>query len=356
MQDPRFTVVLFVSFCFRLDNVGNFHPPKSGWGSRKYSVIVESGEASDKPQNDGASAKNTKATSEDEWEDVDDEDSPSRSKKTKRSFFWERKGNSSKEKKTSTKESNQAKGHTGSGDSKASESGTLREEGNEIYRSAFGFSIGSCEVTKRLMKAADMFREARDCAKVEDDMSSAVKNLGLTCWKLAVHYHKHKAVHYSTTSGLFNEAFLCLCSAAEMGERVKDQPWIQRVKTNLDEAIDSFFEFIMEEFRDYEGRAKFLHCAVDQVSLDVYQGKIHYELASTYFKWALVEISDGDACGFAKALKILGDCYYPIEEAKRLTGMHPLWPLRDSLTDLEDDVFLNKFSPNLFRPCIKLTC
>ncbi len=72
-----------------------------------------------------------------------------------------------------------------------------------------------------------------------------------------------------------------------------------------------YLEFLSEEFDNLDTRSTYLSQAVGHVTVAFYQGKLHYELANTYFKSGIVELSKGDVCSYAKALKVFADTVMP---------------------------------------------
>ncbi|CAH1782055.1 unnamed protein product [Owenia fusiformis] len=215
-----------------------------------------------------------------------------------------------------------------------------RKEGNKHYGNA------SEDITppirrEKLLTALKCYYSAEKEATDSDEMASARKNIGMASWRVA------------TLSVTLNEKeALCLfyykqavsfLEKAHLDGTEKSVEWRFLVTGHMEDCL--------EEAKDYSYDLEFipkiqaLEDLAGIISSREMKAEIYLRIANIMFHKSVVKLTDG---AFRDSLAILGDCYRPVQEAKKFgTGTSDA-KFNTDLRVLEADIHMHQ--------CISESC
>ncbi|XP_025112277.1 uncharacterized protein LOC112575014 isoform X1 [Pomacea canaliculata] len=192
-----------------------------------------------------------------------------------------------------------------------SESTKWRNEGNIIYKSTEG--LAPLLQSEGLQRAVNLYSRALDLAEDAAERSSACKNIAMASWKLAkakmvLPNAEDKIVFYNFKQALkhFKEA--------EKSGRSRELQWRESLTTSALECW-SDTKKRLDKHENEERKVWELQPLLGLLFHDATLAKEHFAIAQTYFSWSSAALTKRD---FRKALSLLGDCNFPLNEAMRL--------------------------------------
>ncbi len=222
-----------------------------------------------------------------------------------------------------------------SGSSADGVSQSLREKGNAIFRSV---SSDQSPVVResRLLEAIQFYYRASETAQTEAEISSAAKNHAVATWKLAAVYAVMDNRKTDVKFHYYKLTLKFFAKAKEAGGTSQSLEWNQKLSTNVRDCISEILQEAVESTNG-EKRVHVIHDLLPYLNVNEYKVEVFLHLAQANFG---ASVNLLEALKFKEALHFLKECYYPIEEVKRLgagSGSHTC--MSDALV-LEEDVRL----------------
>ncbi|XP_020917560.1 uncharacterized protein LOC110254854 [Exaiptasia diaphana] len=214
-----------------------------------------------------------------------------------------------------------------------SASKTERIKGNHFLEKSENEGIGYALKKGRLQDAIRCYNRAQNLAFNHDELASASKNLAKANWKLGQLFRERNEGRVLVFFHL-REAIKAFDVSLTRGEDCKSEEWKADIWQSLALCIEGFLD-ASDEIEDLDERIKTLMPMIDILHVNVFIVRLHLKIGNSYFHDGVNKIhADGD---FARCLSRMRDCYYPIQEAKRLSGNSDY---EDSeISVLEKDVF-----------------
>lgn len=204
-----------------------------------------------------------------------------------------------------------------------------RKKGNEFYLSA-SYDLASCLRRDRIQKAISCYTKALEFKTNDDEQSSAAKNLAMSSWRVAeLVADKYTHIHY------LKEASKYFALAYNAGLLSKPQKWIDSLLANTREYLDDMGNF--SQTLKFEERSRLLRdvaCEINEGSLKAY---CFLQLADAIFKTGISEMSAGR---YKESMRLMRECYTPVEEARRYAFQDPFTETEVRIFD--EDIFMHQ--------------
>ena len=206
-----------------------------------------------------------------------------------------------------------------------------RQEGNASYKKGVQDGLSPSLAIPHLQKAINAYWHAEKAAKCNDEQASAQKNYAKACWKLAAAQHDKEEsfalVHYA-----FKQGFEYARNALETGLE-KAIRWREEIEGCLQEWYEFARDVYVEESRGRD-RVRYL----DQIGAflpdSVLKGKCFLDIGQALYHQGVSDLQDGD---YKSSLSLAKDCYFPVEEADRLS--HGDAALKTEVEILREEVY-----------------
>ncbi|CAH1780689.1 unnamed protein product [Owenia fusiformis] len=185
----------------------------------------------------------------------------------------------------------------------------LRKKGNKHYANAL--QDGSPSIMRdNLIIAMKYYYSAEREAGDPDEIASARKNIGIACWRVA------------TLNVSLNEKLdICLqyykqaldnISRSLMNCTVKSKEWKVNTRKKMEDCLEEAIEYISS--LDYGAKIRALEDLSGVVYYRETKAAIYLRIATEMFHKSVSKLAAGDIKG---SLALLGDCYRPVQEAKK---------------------------------------
>jgi tetratricopeptide (TPR) repeat protein len=210
-----------------------------------------------------------------------------------------------------------------------------RIRGNGFYSLANkpGLSIVSKE--ENLQKALNAYYRAMQTSEGQGEISSAAKNYASAAWKMGLHkYELDKA--YQQVEYFYKEALKHFLIAETSGLS-KSQQWREDIASRLRSCLEEAMTHIQYLYEDAIERSS----AIERLSISLgdshWKAYCYVRIGMALFHCSISAVAKED---FKKSLTLLRDCYYPIQEARRLGQGRQ--DIQTEVAILEEDVFLQQ--------------
>ena len=204
-----------------------------------------------------------------------------------------------------------------------------RKKGNELYLSASN-DLAPCVRQERIKNAITCYSKALELKTNDEELSSAAKNLAMASWrvaKLATENYVH-VFYLKEASKYFRQAYDASLSC-------KPPPWKESLLSNTSQFLDDVVQF--SQTLKFELRSKLLNEIACQIPGGTLKANCYLQLADTVFKAGISELSAGR---YKECLKLMHECYTPIEEARRYGHHDPF--IEAEVRVYNEDIFIHQ--------------
>ena len=216
-----------------------------------------------------------------------------------------------------------------------SSSSHVRQQGNSHYKNASSENLAPILRRQRLEKSLEFYQRAKELATNPDDMASALKNIGNANWRIAQILTSNPSEKRVTVTYYFQESVKSFDLALCKGSSCKPEEWKDGILLSLSSCLEEAIAFF-ENFSSTDDRLRLLetlshHLNIKQLTLDV-----QLKIGKLVFYDGASKLQNFDYKG---ALSRMRDCYYHIEEAKKLANIQHDAERIEEVKVLEQDVF-----------------
>ncbi|KAK3603653.1 hypothetical protein CHS0354_017369 [Potamilus streckersoni] len=215
--------------------------------------------------------------------------------------------------------------------SKPSDADKWREEGNNHYKSVDENMSPPVNIL-RLQKSLICYQKSRTCSTCESETASASKNLALTNWKLAMLSYK-AGEKWLLVKLHFEESFKYFNEACRMGERTKNQLWIDNILASSRSCWGDMLSLVDSTAKERLEKARIIQEVIHLIPAKDIQADCYLDIARIHFHSGITAIETGN---YSDCLYQMKECYYPLNEAARV-GIG-LENIQQEVRILEDDV------------------
>lgn len=204
-----------------------------------------------------------------------------------------------------------------------------RKKGNECYLSA-SYDIAPCLQRERIQNAISCYSKAFECKRNDDELSSAAKNLAMASWRLAeLMTEKYSHIYH------LKEASQYFAQAYNAGLSSKPSTWNENLLTTTRQFMDDAVEF--SQSLKFEDRSRLLNEIACRLSEGTLKALCFLQLADTIFKAGISDLSAGK---HKECMRLMRECYHPVEEARRY-GHQDLF-VDTEVRVFDEDIFLHQ--------------
>lgn len=212
----------------------------------------------------------------------------------------------------------------------SSSSALLREEGNQIYKTACVEGLSPAIQIGRLQKARNLYYRAHTSDGSEDDKCSAAKNLALCEWRIGK-LHIVRKERNENVVHQFKEALKYYQYAFVNGGICKNTTWITDLQLKYTDCFEEFMSFLSD--LSIENRIRYLNQVSSLISVSELLAKINLQLVQHHFHEGINAWQKGD---YMKCKHQMAECHYPLHEGRKHGHEQP--DVLQELVVLETDV------------------
>ncbi|EDO35263.1 predicted protein [Nematostella vectensis] len=211
---------------------------------------------------------------------------------------------------------------------------SAREKGNDFFKKAGVEGLAPILQEARLLDALKSYNQANQLARSDSELASAFKNIAITNFKLAQislgklnKENKAIAHHYQQSIRYFNGAF-------RAGETCKDFNWRSHILSSLAECLEESIAWT-DDLKSYEERLQTLQFLGQDLTIPQIAVEFQLKQAKFIFHDGAMELQSGD---YKICLSRMKDCYFHLEEAKRLQHNSSDIDRNQEIAVLEQDI------------------
>nr|XP_034304055.1 uncharacterized protein LOC105344738 [Crassostrea gigas] len=212
----------------------------------------------------------------------------------------------------------------------SSSSALLREEGNQIYKTACVEGLSPAIQIGRLQKARNLYYRAHTSDGSEDDKCSAAKNLALCEWHIGK-LHIVRKERNENVVHQFKEALKYYQYAFVNGGICKNSTWITDLQLKYTDCFEEFMSFLSD--LSIENRIRYFNQISSLMSISELLAIINLQLVKHHFHEAINAWQKGD---YMKCKHQMTECHYPLHEGRKHGHEQP--DVLQELVVLETDV------------------
>ena len=216
-----------------------------------------------------------------------------------------------------------------------SSSTETRKRGNSYYEEACSDGLAPVIKRQRLEKSLECYRQAKEEATKPDEQASALKNIGNATRNIAQILACNEYEKRVTVAHYFQEAIKNFDHAFNKGNSCKSGEWRDGILSLLSLSMDEAITWSDDIFC-VDDRLRFLESLSHNLSIDQLGLQLQLKIGNLTFNDGATKLQNFDYKG---ALSRMRDCYYHIEEAKKLANIQQDAERIEEVKVLEQDVF-----------------
>ncbi|KAK7476449.1 hypothetical protein BaRGS_00032284 [Batillaria attramentaria] len=187
---------------------------------------------------------------------------------------------------------------------------TWRKKGNEAYKTVKE-GLAPSIATDRLQVALNHYSKALTYAENKQEKSSAAKNIAMVHWRLA-----KAGMTMGTLQAIIGNNFRLSLEHFSIAWHEGSSQTVEWLDSLVAASLGCWADLRqrVDEW-EYERRIRELEKTVPLLLDQTTQAREYLEIATHYFHWSLQALGRRE---FRACLQRLGDCHFPVAEAKRL--------------------------------------
>ena len=216
-----------------------------------------------------------------------------------------------------------------------SSSTETRKRGNSYYEEACSEGLAPVIKRQRLEKSLECYRQAKEEATKPDEQASALKNIGNATRNIAQILACNQYEKRVTVAHYFQEAIKNFDHAFNKGNSCKSGEWRDGILSLLSLSMDEAITW-SDDIYCVDDRLRFLESLSHNLTIDQLGLQLQLKIGNLTFNDGATKLQNFDYKG---ALSRMRDCYYHIEEAKKLANIQQDAERIEEVKVLEQDVF-----------------